>query len=59
MIHATATRYSYIDGADDLWGWMGDEGYGGEERVSLLLSQLFVPHQVHQQYNAVFRPTHW
>ena len=33
---------SYIDGIDDLWRWMRDEGDGGEERVSLLFLQLFV-----------------
>lgn len=35
---------SYIDGVDDLWRWMRDEGDGGEERMSLLFLQLIVLH---------------
>lgn len=35
---------SYIDGVEDFWRWMRDEGYGVEKRVSLLLLQLTVPY---------------
>lgn len=52
-------RGSYIDRVDDPWWWVRDEGDGGEERVGLLVLQLFVPHEVSQEPDAAFRPTRW
>lgn len=53
-------RRSYVvDGVDHLRCRVRDKSYGAEKGVSLLLLQLFVPHQVRQQGNTALRPTGW